>query len=74
MYSLLHFADVIARYFPGGTEGLCKDGSNYIKAGMEIIEEYLSVFPVAELIQEMLRRTAIAYTRPSTNSFSLLLL
>jgi hypothetical protein len=60
MYSLLHFADVIARYFPGGTEGRCKDGPCSIKAGMEILEESLPSFPVAELMQEMLRRRAIA--------------
>ena len=58
MYSLLHFVDVLARYFPGGIEGRCKDGPEAIKAGMEMLEQSDVGFSVAGLMQEMLRRTA----------------
>lgn len=58
MYSLLHFADVLARFFPGGIEGRCKDGPEAIKAGMEMLEESAVGFSVAGLMQEMLKRTA----------------
>ncbi|KAI1007995.1 hypothetical protein K3495_g235 [Podosphaera aphanis] len=54
MFAILHMADVIARFFPGGG-GLRKDGSETIMLGIEA----LSVGPpVASLFQELLRRCA----------------
>ena len=50
MYSLLHFADVVARYFPGGNEGQWKDGPEAIKAGMEILKESVPGFPIAGIL------------------------
>jgi len=58
MYSLLHFADAIARFFPGGTDQYLIDGPQAIKNGIEMLEESVQNAPVAAVMQEMLRKTA----------------
>jgi len=58
MYSLIHFADVIARFFPGGIEGYSTDGPQAIKLGIDILEASIHHTPIAAIMQEMLRRTA----------------
>lgn len=58
MFSLIHFADVIARFFPGGMEGYSTDGPQAIKMSIDILEESIHSAPVAAIMQEMLRRTA----------------
>jgi hypothetical protein len=58
MFSILHLADVIARFFPGGIEGGSKDGPEAIQFGLETLMQSRSGFPVAGPLQEMLRRTA----------------
>jgi hypothetical protein len=58
MYAVLHLTDVVARFFPGGVEGRCKDGPEAIKLGMEVLQESSLGFPVAGPMLEMLRRTA----------------
>jgi hypothetical protein len=58
MFSILHLADVIARFFPGGIEGGSKDGPEAIQIGLETLMQSRSGFPVAGPLQEMLRRTA----------------
>jgi hypothetical protein len=58
MYSLLHFADVIARFFPGGIDGHSTDGPQAIKIGIDMLDESANNVPAVKIMQEMLRRTA----------------
>lgn len=59
MYSVLHLADAIARFFPRGTEPHSQDGGpNAIRIALEGLGESSQGFPVAEIMQEMVRRTA----------------
>lgn len=59
MFAVLHLADVIARFFPGGIEGgNSKDGPEAIQLAMECLKESRLGFPVAGPLQEMLRKTA----------------
>jgi hypothetical protein len=60
IYALLHFAEVIARHFPGGMENQSKDGPEALKAAINILEETKSSLPVADIMQEMLRRAAVS--------------
>jgi hypothetical protein len=57
MFAVLHLADTIARFFPGGIEGGSKDGPDAIQFGMEALMQSRAGFPVADPLQEMLRRT-----------------
>jgi len=58
MFAVLHLADIIARFFPGGIEGRSKDGPEAIQFGMEALMQSRAGFPIAGPLQEMLRRTA----------------
>ena len=58
MFSILHLADVVARFFPGGLEGPTKDGPDAITFGLDALLQSQAGFPVAGPFREMLRRTA----------------
>lgn len=58
MFSILHLADLVARFFPGGIEGGSKDGPEAIQFGIEALIQSRAGFPAAGPLQEMLRRTA----------------
>lgn len=57
MFSILHLADVIARFFPGGSEG--NFGPDAIQLGMTALSHSKFVFPVARPLHELLRKTAV---------------
>jgi hypothetical protein len=58
MFAVLHFADVVAKYFPGRVEGYDKDGPSAIRFGLESLAQSRESFPVADVLLEMLRKTA----------------
>ncbi|KAH8586833.1 hypothetical protein B0O99DRAFT_695099 [Bisporella sp. PMI_857] len=58
MFSVLHLADVVARFFPGGVEGHGKDGPNAIRFGIESLAQSRAGCPVANPLVEMLQKTA----------------
>jgi hypothetical protein len=58
MFALLHLADLVARFFPGGIEGGSKDGPEAIQFGLEALTQSRTGFPIAGPLQDMLRRTA----------------
>ncbi|KUJ10509.1 uncharacterized protein LY89DRAFT_596406 [Mollisia scopiformis] len=58
MFAVLHLSDTIARFFPGGVEGRSKDGPEAIQFGLEVLMQSAAGFPVANPLQEMLRREA----------------
>jgi hypothetical protein len=58
MFTLLHLADLVARFFPGGIEGGSKDGPEAIQFGLEALTQSRTGFPVAGPLQDMLRKTA----------------
>lgn len=62
MFAVLHISDMMARFFPTaaeGVEGSRKDGAQTIQFGLECLMQSHAGFPVAGMMQEMLRRTAI---------------
>lgn len=60
MLASLHLTDIIARFFPEGTQdGNSKNGPEAIQLCMELLMESRVGFPVAGPLQEMLRRSAI---------------
>jgi hypothetical protein len=58
MFAILHLADLVARFFPGGIEGGSKDGPEAIQFGLEALMQSRAGFPVAGPLQEMLQKTA----------------
>ena len=58
MFSILHLADPVARFFPEGIEGGSKDGPEAIQFGIEALMQSRTGFLVAGPLQEMLRKTA----------------
>jgi hypothetical protein len=58
MHAALHLADTIARFFPRGADGGNKDGPEAIQFVAELLKQSQSRFPVAGLLQEMLKRSA----------------
>ena len=58
MFAVLHLTDLIARFFPGGTEGGSKDGPEAVQFGLEALMQSRAGFPVAGPLQEMLRKTS----------------
>ncbi len=57
MFAVLHLTDLIARFFPGGIEGNSKDGPEAIQFGLEALMQSRAGFPIAEPLQELLRKT-----------------
>jgi len=58
MFSVLQLTDIIARFFPGGIEVGSKDGPEAIQLALA---QSRVAFPLAGPLQEMLRRTTVAY-------------
>lgn len=58
MFAVLHLSDVVARFFPGGVDGGGKDGPEALQFGLEALMQSRIGFPIANTLQEMLRRTA----------------
>jgi len=58
MFSILHLADLVARFFPGGVEGSSKDGPDAIFFGLDALTQSRAGFSVAGPLKDMLRRTA----------------
>jgi len=72
MFAVLHLSDTIARFFPGGIEGRSKDGPEAIQFGLEVLMQSAAGFPVANPLQEMLRREAKECSIRLPQSFDLM--
>ncbi|XMA13649.1 hypothetical protein WAI453_006440 [Rhynchosporium graminicola] len=59
MLASLQLIDIIARFFPEGTQESSKNGAEAIEFGMTLLMESRIGFPVARPLQEMLRRSAV---------------
>lgn len=59
MFGLLHFCELMARFFPAKIDQNTKDGPSAIQFGLEALMESRSSFPVAGPFQELLRRLAV---------------
>lgn len=64
MFAILHFCDVIARFFPEKVNSSSKDGAEAIQFGMEVLMQSYAGFPIAGTFQELLRRTALNCSVP----------
>lgn len=75
MFAVLHLSDTIARDFPGGIEGRSKDGPEAIQFGLEALmhsHDEGRGFPVAERLQELLRKEAEVCSIRLPRSFDLM--
>ena len=57
MFSVLHFCDALARFYPHNPNNNAKNGAQAVQFGLDVLTN--STFPVARTLQALLHRTAV---------------